>query len=71
MNVQSYLFQSPSPQQVQVGRPDTSVTKEETNTETETKANEETKVVEETQAVEPQNIENPLKNPNQILDLYV
>ena len=70
MNVEQYLFQSPSPQRVQVGRPDTSTTKEET--ETETKAQESSKPVEQTQDLSLQEPEKMnLTSPNRILDLYV
>lgn len=70
MNVSSYIFQSPSPQQVQIGRPDPSVAKEETSTQTDTQEN--SQAVAETQQL---NIEEPerlnLTSPNQILDIYV
>ena len=70
MNVEQYLFQSPSPQRVQVGRPDPSVTKEETDTQA--KAQESSKTVEQTQDLQVQEPEKlTLKSANQILDLYV
>ena len=70
MNVEQYLFQSPSPQRVQVGRPDASTAKEET--ETETKAEESSKPVEQTQDLSIQEPEKMnLTSPNRILDLYV
>ena len=66
MNVESYIFQSPSPVRVQVGRPDTSVAKEETDTQ----AKSDTKTENQTQEVQkPEPL--TLKSPNQILDLYV
>jgi hypothetical protein len=66
MNVESYIFQSPSPVRVQVGRPDTSVAKEETDTQ----AKSDTKKENQTQEVQkPEPL--TLKSPNQILDLYV
>ena len=66
MNVESYIFQSPSPVRVQVGRPDTSVAKEETDTQ----AKSDTKKESQTQEVQkPEPL--TLKSPNQILDLYV
>ena len=74
MNVESYIFQSPSPVRVQVGRPDTSVAKEETDTQakSDTKTENQTQ---EVQVAEDLSIQKPepltLKSPNQILDLYV
>jgi len=74
MNVESYIFQSPSPVRVQVGRPDTSVSKEETDTQT--KSDEKTQTqVQEIQVSEDLTTKKPepltLKSPNQILELYV
>jgi len=74
MNVESYIFQSPSPLRVQVGRPDTSVNKEETDTQTKSDTKTENQTL-EVQVTENLSIQEPeplnLKSPNQILDLYV
>ncbi|MFT5660133.1 MAG: hypothetical protein ACI9TV_000773 [Sulfurimonas sp.] len=70
MNVQSYLFQSPSPQQVQVGRLDASTIKEET--ESKTTSDDTVKSTQIIEEVQTQNTQNPLEtNPNHILDIYV
>lgn len=74
MTIPSYLFQSPSPQQVQVGRPDPSTAKEETETKSETDDSPKTAIAEvettpELRSQEPQEL--TLTSPNQILDLYV
>jgi len=65
-----YLFQSPSPNPVQVGRPDTSTQKEDTSKETQTQ---ETVEVEQTtpelQTQAPDQLN--LTSPNQLIDLYV
>ena len=75
MNVEQYLFQSPSPQRVQVGRPDTSVQKEENNSQTSEKpAQEKVEIPREVQNIQtenPQNIAVKGLDTNQILDLYV
>ncbi|MDB2562290.1 hypothetical protein N9X61_01660 [Sulfurimonas sp.] len=75
MNVESYIFQSPSPQRVQVGRPDASVQKEETNTEAAKESTQETtrvpQEVQDIQVENPENIAVKSLNTNQILDLYV
>ena len=74
MNVESYIFQSPSPVRVQVGRPDTSVAKEETDTQAKSDTKTESQT-QEVQVAEDLSIQKPepltLKSPNQILDLYV
>ena len=74
MNVESYIFQSPSPVRVQVGRPDTSVAKEETDTQAKSDTKKENQT-QEVQVAEDLSIQKPepltLKSPNQILDLYV
>ncbi|MBC8238309.1 MAG: hypothetical protein H8E76_08810 [Helicobacteraceae bacterium] len=70
MNVEQYLFQSPSPMRVQVGRPDTSVAKEETDTQA--KADESVQTTQETQDLTAKELDKlTASNPNQILDLYV
>lgn len=73
MDVQSYIFQSPSPQRVQVGRPDSSTVKEETDTKSETDESFKPQEQEvQTQDLKIQETDAlTLKNANQILDLYV
>ena len=66
MDVQNYIFQSPSPQRVQVGRADTSTTNEEMQTK-----NESFKVKEVQDLQTQKQDEQILKNTNKILDIYV
>ena len=75
MNVSSYLFQSPSPQQVQIGRPDPSVAKENTDTQNSSKESSSESVVvpQEVQNIQTKNPEDiALKSmdPTRVLDLY-
>jgi hypothetical protein len=70
MNIPSYLFQSPSPQQVQIGKLDpSSVQQEEVDTQSQTQ--ESTQQVQEVEDFNPQASEktNPLSSDH-ILDLY-
>ena len=74
MTFQSYIFQSTSTHQVQVGRLDSSTVEEETDTKTETedssqKATLEVETTPELTTQEPEKLN--LTSPNQILDLYV
>lgn len=76
MNVSSYLFQSPSPQQVQIGRPDPSAPKEDAQTQNTAKDsnNESVSVPQEIQNIQtknPEDIAVKSLDSTRILDLYV
>ncbi len=69
MQVSQYLFQSPSPSQVQVGRPDPSVAKEDTTSKSESETTD--KVLENTQDFDiEQSKDIKAENPIHILDTY-
>ena len=73
MTVQRYLFQSPSSSQVQIGRPDPSVKKEDTNTQTASSApsfqNETVTKAKEFQATQVSEVKPTLQN-DRLLDIY-
>lgn len=72
MDVSRYLFQSPSPQQVQIGKPDPSVQKEETTAETETQQQETVQVPQDVQDVRADSAPQQVRaNPEHLLDIYV
>ena len=71
MNVAQYLFQSPSPQQVQIGRPDPTVSKE-TQTESQENLESSSQTTQKIADLETQKVQNPLSSsPEHLLDLYV
>ena len=74
MTVERYLFQSPSSHQVQIGRPDPSVKKEDTNSKTSTEqANIPDQTVQKAQSFQASQVSEvtPTVQSDRLLDIYV
>lgn len=70
MNVSNYIFQSPYPSQVQVGRPDTSATQEEQSKQTAVSTpNTSLEKAKSVQAVQTQEVK-PKVETSSLLDTY-
>ena len=72
MTVERYLFQSPSSSQVQIGRPDPSVKKEDSSVKTsgESIPNTLEQKAQTFEAAQVKEVE-PTVEPNRLLDIYV
>lgn len=70
MQVQQYTFQSPSPQQVQIGRPDASSVKQEQNTSQQSPVKEQSVAKAEAFVATQKTEVTPSVSSNKLLDVY-